>query len=173
MICEKCGKKNRKNSKKCNACGNLLNEKPVENNKLSSSIFKLIIIVPFFLIGLSYIGFSLLLIVSDIDKSKKFEPTDGKLSDYVECGSSGDSNKCYALYEFGVDDQKYFAKTSISRNKNSFKEKELVRYNKKNPEDNFVPTNVYIYFVVIGAIFILISVGLFNGTIKRIKERKL
>ena len=168
MKCPSCGSENKNTNIKCEVCGTLLhpeeedrslfdsniNTTYVDRQKIVngleyinkrkkgigclSNVIIAVILIPWILAGLAFIGVSLYSIISNIKVSKNYDETEATLVDYV-IKSSGEGKDYYkAIYEFEVDGVKYTASPDKEGSKNSYKKTAKVKYNPEYPNENLM-----------------------------------
>ncbi|MBQ8914039.1 MAG: DUF3592 domain-containing protein [Lachnospiraceae bacterium] len=168
MKCPSCGSENKNTNIKCEVCGSVLhpeeedlskfesgeNPKYIERQNLVngldyinkrkkgigclSNVIISIILIPWILAGLAFIGVSLYSIISNIKVSKNYDETDAKLVDYV-IKRDGEGKEYYkAIYEFEVDGVTYTASPDKEGSKNSYKKTAKVKYNPEYPNENLM-----------------------------------
>lgn len=132
-----------------------------------ASILLIIILIPIF-----YMGFSFLTIglgESSLEKKdiSKYKETTGSITKYQNCTLTAQKKeKCKAVYEFDIEGKKYTAITSISSEKDKFEKTEKVKYNPEKPEENIVslkmPSYIIIGSIIIVAVIVVLIVLIFS-----------
>ena len=168
MKCPSCGSENKNTNIKCEVCGAELHPEEEDRSILDSNINPTyvdrqkivngldyinkrkkgigclsnviisIILIPWILAGLAFIGVSLYSIISNIKVSKNYDETEATLVDYVIKMDSEGKEDYKAIYEFEVDGVKYTASPDKVGSKNSFKKTAKVKYNPEYPNENLM-----------------------------------
>lgn len=168
MKCPSCGSENKNTNIKCEVCGAELHPEEEESFKADSSfnpkyidgndtvknldyiktrrknigclsnVIIAIILIPWILAGLAFIGVSLYSIISNIKVSKNYDETKATLVDYVIKRDSEGKEYYKAVYEFEVDGVKYTASPDKEGSKNSYKKTAKVKYNPEYPNENLM-----------------------------------
>lgn len=142
-----------------------------------ASILLIIILIPIF-----YMGFSFLTIglgESSLEKKdiSKYKETTGSITKYQNCTLTAQKKeKCKAVYEFEVENKKYLATTSIPLEKDKFEKTSKVKYNPEKPEENNVSLKMPSY-IIIGSIIIvsviIIAIVLIVSYIKFVRSMRM
>lgn len=168
MKCPFCGSENKNTNIKCEVCGaelhpeeedqsifdSNISPKYVDSQKIVneldyinkrkkgigclSNVIISVILIPWILAGLAFIGVSLYSIISNIKVSKNYDETDATLVDYVIKRDSEGKEYYKAIYEFEVDGVKYTASPDKEGSKNSYKKTAKVKYNPEYPNENLM-----------------------------------
>ena len=193
MKCPSCGSENKNTNIKCEVCGvelhseeedsslfdSNINPKYVERQNIVkgldyinkrkkgigclSNIIIAIILIPWILAGLAFIGVSLYSIISNIKASKNYDETEATLVDYV-IKRDGEGKEYYkAVYEFEVDGVKYTASPDKEGSKNSYKMTAKVKYNPEYPNENLMASgwgSLLVTGIIMEIVIVLIYIGI-------------
>ena len=193
MKCPSCGSENKNTNIKCEVCGaelhseeedsslfdSNINPKYVERQNIVkgldyiskrkkgigclSNIIIAIILIPWILAGLAFIGVSLYSIISNIKASKNYDETEATLVDYV-IKRDGEGKEYYkAVYEFEVDGVKYTASPDKEGSKNSYKKTAKVKYNPEYPNENLMASgwgSLLVTGIIMEIVIVLIYIGI-------------
>ncbi len=169
MKCPSCGNENKNTNIKCEVCGETLHqeeEKKYNDRKrlgCFSNVIITIVMIPWILAGLAFIGISLYSIMHNNKISKDYKEAEGTLVDYAVSRDLEGKEEYKAIYEFEADGVKYNASPDKVGSKSSFKKKAKVKYNPEYPNENIMAsgwgglllTGIVMEFVIIGIVFFI------------------
>ena len=167
--CPNCGYENRNTNIRCESCGKELNntkytkysEEYCQTDYKSIALAKkkinrvcniilILILIPWFLGGLVFIGIYLYLNITNNNKAKNYFKTDAKLIKY-DCFYDEEGNECSAIYEYIVDGVTYRVSPNVISNSSGFKQTTMVRYNPDNPNEYVIDFD-WSYLLITGII---------------------
>lgn len=189
--CPNCGYENKDTNIRCESCGNELDNTKYtkysdkycqpdyksialakkKTNRVCNIILTLILI-PWFLGGLVFIGIYLYLNISDNNKAKNYLKTDAKLINY-NCFYDEEGDECSAIYEYIVDGATYRVSPDVISNRSGFKQITTVRYNPNDPNEciiNFDWSHLLIIGIIIDSIVTLIFIILKRSINKKLDK---
>lgn len=179
--CPNCGNENKNTNIKCEFCGTEINHIEQNNNfyykdypqiNLGSKKIKFIInailiflLIPWFLIGLIFIGVSTYSHISASNESKNYLETEGKLVSYDDCGSE----LCSAVYEYSVNGVIYKGSPNLLSNRSGFKNTVIVKYNPDKPNE-YVINSGWNNLLITGVIMVTVVLLIFISGKKLLKK---
>ena len=191
--CPNCGQENQNSNLRCIHCNAKLNSTESSGNFLNVDYSKetakniysntkkvshiatailIIILIPWFLGGLVFIGIYLYLNITDHNKAKNYFKTDAKLIKY-DCFYDEEGNECSAIYEYIVDGVTYRVSPNVISNSSGFKQTTTVRYNPDDPNEyviDFDWSYLLITGIIIDSIVTLIFIILKKSINKKLDE---
>ena len=188
--CPNCGQENQNSNLRCIHCNAKLNSTESSGNFLNVDYSKetakniysntkkvshiatailIIILIPWFLIGIAFFEISLYSIVNDNINSKGYLQTEGKLVDYVDCQYDEGKELCKGLYEYTVDDVTYNGSPNSLSNRSGFKNITTVKYNPNNPNE-YVMDSGWNTLLIVGIIIIAVALIIFISGRRALKN---
>lgn len=189
--CPNCGQENQNTNLRCIYCNaelkpieqssNFLNvdysqenAKTIQSNTKKAghiaNIILVIVLIPWFLIGIAFVGISSYSMMNDNGKSKGYLETEGKLVDYVDCQYDEDGAElCNGLYEYTVDGTTYKGSPNLLSNRSGFKSTITVKYNPNNPSE-YVMNSGWNTLLIAGIIILIVALVIFISVKKALKN---
>lgn len=187
--CPNCGYENKNTNIRCEACGKELNHIEQSDNFLNNdyqknvktidlgskkvkcitSVILIFVLVPWFLIGLFFIGVSSYSSITDNNKSKNYLETEGKLVSYENCQYDDGDELCSGVYEYTVSGVTYKGSPNLLSNRSGFKQTIIVKYNPNNPNE-YVIDSGWNWLLIVGIIIVSVVVVIFISVKLSIKK---
>lgn len=189
--CPNCGQENQNTNLRCIYCNaelkpieqssNFLNvdysqenAKAIQSNTKKAghiaNIILVIVLIPWFLIGIAFVGISSYSMMNDNGKSKGYLETEGKLVDYVDCQYDEDGAElCNGLYEYTVDGTTYKGSPNLLSDHSGFKSTITVKYNPNNPSE-YVMNSGWNTLLIAGIIILIVALVIFISVKKALKN---
>ena len=189
--CLNCGQENQNTNLRCIYCNaelkpieqssNFLNvdysqenAKAIQSNTKKAghiaNIILVIVLIPWFLIGIAFVGISSYSMMNDNGKSKGYLETEGKLVDYVDCQYDEDGAElCNGLYEYTVDGTTYKGSPNLLSDRSGFKSTITVKYNPNNPSE-YVMNSGWNTLLIAGIIILIVALVIFISVKKALKN---
>lgn len=189
--CPNCGQENQNTNLRCIYCNaelkpieqssNFLNvdysqenAKAIQSNTKKAghiaNIILVIVLIPWFLIGIAFVGISSYSMMNDNGKSKGYLETEGKLVDYVDCQYDEDGAElCNGLYEYTVDGTTYKGSPNLLSDYSGFKSTITVKYNPNNPSE-YVMNSGWNTLLIAGIIILIVALVIFISVKKALKN---
>lgn len=176
--CPSCGGENKNTNIRCEFCETELNHTEQNDNffnidlgskkiKHIPNIILIVIIAPWFLIGLAFIGISAYSTISDNNKTKNYLETEGKLISYDNCEYDEDGDElCNAIYEYTINGITYKGSPNLLSNRSEFKQVATVKYNPDNPSEyvmNAGWNNLLIFGIIMIIVVLIIFISVKNS----------
>ncbi len=181
MKCPNCGNENKNTNIRCEFCGAELNsiepndsfhnshtlqiKLDLESKKVRyiiNAIF-IFLFVPWFLIGVAFIGVSTYSNISDYRNARNYLETEGKLISYENCEYDRDRDElCNAVYEYVVDGVTYTGSPKRLSTRTGFKETLTVKYNPNDPSEYVMDSGwngLFITGIIIVAVVLILFIG--------------
>ncbi len=173
MRCKNCGAENRNTNTQCDFCNEIFDEQYYNNceenfqlflgNKIGkrlNNVVLILLLIPWLLIGLLFIGVSTYSKVLDFIKSKNYITANATLVGYSDCERRGEEELCSAIYEYEVDGITYKASSSLISSKSNFSQIDKVKYNPENPKE-YSMNKGWNFLFVVGIIMIIVPIMIF------------
>lgn len=187
--CPNCGYENKNTNIRCESCGKELNHIEQSDNFLNNdyqknvktidlgskkvkcitSVILIFVLVPWFLIGLFFIGVSSYSSITDNNKSKNYLETEGKLVSYENCQYDDGDELCSGVYEYTVSGVTYKGSPNLLSNCSGFKQTIIVKYNPNNPNE-YVIDSGWNWLLIVGIIMVSVVVVIFISVKNSIKK---
>lgn len=187
--CPNCGYENKNTNIRCESCGKELNHIEQSDNFLNNdyqknvktidlgskkvkcitSVILIFVLVPWFLIGLFFIGVSSYSSITDNNKSKNYLETEGKLVSYENCQYDDGNELCSGVYEYTVSGVNYKGSPNLLSNRSGFKQTIIVKYNPNNPNE-YVIDSGWNWLLIVGIIIVSVVVVIFISVKLSIKK---
>lgn len=187
--CPNCGYENKNTNIRCESCGKELNHIEQSDNFLNNdyqknvktidlgskkvkcitSVILIFVLVPWFLIGLFFIGVSSYSSITDNNKSKNYLETEGKLVSYENCQYDDGNELCSGVYEYKVSGVTYKGSPNLLSNRSGFKQTIIVKYNPNNPNE-YVIDSGWNWLLIVGIIIVSVVVVIFISVKISIKK---
>lgn len=177
--CLHCRYENKNTNIRCEACETKLMSSTGKTIDLENKQTKFIIcaILIFMLMpeilsglaGLIFLSIGIYFDITDINKSKNYLETKGKLVDFQYCQYDDDIETCKAVYEYTINNTPYRGSPRILSSRQSFSKTTTVKYNSNNPSE-YVISSGWNSLSIVGILTLIIPLVIFIPSRKIFKE---
>ena len=141
----------------------------------AKKIIKLIITiisVPFIILSLIFIGIGSYSFIIDNIKGKDYIETTAKFKEYKDCYIDNNKQLCYGIYEYKISYSPFNIKTNYSKEKESFEDSIVIKYNPNNYKEYIIKVNKINYlYKGLSILMIVIFIKVLSNII--LKDKKI
>jgi len=182
MVCPNCKTTNDSNNKFCSLCGIDLNSEykttetsivesdtsdnneffgvPKKSVKILGLAVNIIVIIPFFLVGIVFFSIGLYNTILEKSKVKDFSKATGYLKEITDCEEEYDEDDyyvhCVGVYEYEVEGVKYTISSKELTEPKDITQSIRIYYDPKKPSKSHILGD-WIGYIIFGSIFLVIA----------------
>lgn len=141
----------------------------------AKKIIKLIITIisiPFIILSLVFTGIGSYSLIIDNIKGKDYIETTANFKEQKDCYIENNKELCYGIYEYQINYSPFNIKTSYSKEKESFEDSIIIKYNPNNYKEYIIKVNKINYlYKGLSILIIIIFIKIISNIL--LKDKKI